>query len=215
MKGNNHCSLFTFSLFTFALPYNGDNAVVGEFDDVGGGGGGALIAAGEADIVNGVLNLGGNVAEGLWGGLAADVGTGADDGAMHVLAEEHGENLAGKSYAYAAVVGEEVGGETAAVVVDDGEGRVGAVDELPRNVGDVLHMLFEASLGINEADEGLGVHALLYLIDAAHGFGIAGVAAEAPDGIGGVEDDSSFFHYAHGFAYIVEIGAKTLPQPLP
>ncbi len=161
-----------------------------EFDDGGGGGGGAVVAAVVHDIIDGVAYFGGDFAVVAGRGGAAEVGGGGDEGAVKGVEEGGGEGFAGDADAYGSVVRDEGRGEAAGVGVDDGGGFVGNVDEVEGDVGDV-GVGGDFTGVVKEDEHGFAVVAAFEGVDAADGVFVGGVAADAPDGVGGVEDDTA------------------------
>ena len=155
-----------------------------------------LLTASPAHIVDGLEDARVDVGVVLGGRLAADVGRGRDDGLLETEAKLFGERLAGDADANGTVVGNKVGGEVYGSVEDEGGGLLrGAVDELPGYLRHVAHVALQTGIAVDEADERLRVVALLDLIHSLHGLGIGGIAADAPHGVGGIEDHPTLPHY--------------------
>ena len=159
---------------------------------------GGVALAGEADVVHGLLDLVGDVGEGLWRGLAADVGRGADDGLLEAVAELVGEHLGGDAQPHTAVLCQEVGGEAGDAVEDDGRGAGGEVEDVPGHIGHVADVALQASRAVHETDEGLAVLASFDLKDLLYRLGVGGVATDAPDGVGGIENGASLLQHLDG-----------------
>ena len=170
------------------LVAEGKEGAVGlEADDAAGGCGWVVErgVVGKA-AVYALLQCRVDVGIGGGGGVAGEVGGGTDEGAAEVVEQLLAEGELGNAHAYGAVGGGEVvgdgdrehrGGQ------DDGGGAqaVEQLEGLGRDVG-------REHLFGGEDEHGLAVVALLDGVDAFHGIGIGGVAADAPDGVGGVEE---------------------------
>lgn len=165
-----------------------DGAVVEELDDAAAACGcvveGGVVGEGAVDAESQSLF---DVGVGGWGGVAGEVGGGADDG----FAEFHQEGLAEvhlwHADAHGAVVCGEVGGYLDKEHVggeDDGGGTVAAEQE----VGGLVGQGGGEHGGGGEDEHGFAVVAFFDGVDAFDGLGVGGVAAYAPDGVGGVEE---------------------------
>ena len=75
--------------------------------------------------------------------------------------------------------------------VNDGQGALGEVDEIPGDVGDGVDVGADARDAVDEGEHGLVVGALLEGVDAADGLVGGGVAADAPDRVGGVKNEAA------------------------
>ena len=64
-------------------------------------------------------------------------------------------------------------------------------------------MVGNHGIGVGQQDEGFRVAALFYLVDALNGLFVGCVAAQSPNGVGGVDYDSTFSEGLHG---LVEVG---------
>ena len=118
--------------------------------------------------------------------MAGEVGGGADEGAAERVEQLLAEGELGQAHADGAVGGGEVGSYGGVQHLDgqDDGGGAGAVEQLECFGGRVGR---EHLCG-GEDEHRLAVVALLDGIDAFYGVGIGGVAADAPDGVGGVEE---------------------------
>ena len=119
--------------------------------------------------------------------MAGEVGGGADEGGAERVEQLLAEGELWNAHAYGAVGGGEVVGDgdgEHSGGQDDG-GGAGAVEQQLEGLGGCARR--EHLFG-GENEHGLAVVALLDGVDAFHGVGIGGVAADAPDGVGGVEE---------------------------
>lgn len=164
---------------------------------------GSVALAGEADVIDGILNLVGDVGEGLGRGLTADVGRGGDDSLLEAVAELLRERLGGDAESYTTVLCQEIGSEIDSLVENDCSGLGSKVDDVPRHIGDVADIALQASRTIDQADEGFAVLALFDFKDLLDGLGVGGIAANAPDGVGGVQNGAALSQHFDGRADIL------------
>lgn len=179
-----------------------------ELDDGGGLMGLVLLAPREANVVGLLEDEGVDVAVVLGCGLPADVGGGGHDGLLEAVAELAREGFLGDAYADAAVGGNEVGGQVHGSVEHQRGGLDDAVDELPGHVGHLAHVALQAGVAVDEADECLGVVALLDAVHFGYGLGVGGIAAYAPHGVGGIEDDAALAQHLYGVLNILFLGHR-------
>ena len=170
------------------LVAEGKEGAVGlEADDAAGGCGWVVErgVVGKA-AVYALLQCRVDVGIGGGGGMAGEVGGGTDEGAAEVVEQLLAEGELGYAHTDGAVGGGEVVGD------GDGEHRGGqddsggslAVEQLEglgRDVGREHRLT-------GKDEHGLAVVALFDGVEAFHGVGISGIAAYAPDGVGGVEE---------------------------
>ena len=171
------------------LVAEGKEGAVGlEADDAAGGCGWVVErgVVGKA-AVYALLQCRVDVGIGGGGGMAGEVGGGADEGAAEVVEQLLAEGELGNAHAYGAVGGGEVVGD------GDGEHRGGQDDSggplaVEQQLEDLGGCTGREHLFGGEDEHGRAVVALLDGVDAFHGIGIGGIAADAPDGVGGVEE---------------------------
>ena len=173
------------------LVAEGKEGAVGlEADDAAGGCGWVVErgVVGKA-AVYALLQCRVDVGIGGGGGVAGEVGGGTDEGAAEVVEQLLAEGELGNAHAYGAVGGREVVGERYGEHIN-GENDSGgslAVEQLEglgRDVGREHRLT-------GKDEHGLAVVALFDGVEAFHGIGIGGIAAYAPDGVGGVEEGES------------------------
>ena len=100
--------------------------------------------------------------------------------------------LVGHTDAHTSVVGNQVFGQIACSVVDDGQRLCGQLYQVPGHRGDILHIEIEFGRRVDEHQHGFTVHALLYFIHPLYGFGVGGIASYSPNGVGGIEYHTAF-----------------------
>lgn len=118
---------------------------------------GGVALAREADVIDSLPDLFGDIGKGLGRRLAAYVRRGADDGLLEPVAELLREDLGSDAQPHTAVLCQEVGSQAGSAIEDDGGRTRGEVDDVPGNIRHVADVALQASRAVNEADERLGV----------------------------------------------------------
>ena len=172
------------------------------FDDAAGLVGLVLLAACPTDVVYCFEDVGGDVTVVLGSRLTTDVRAGADDRFLETVAELTRELLAGDAHSDAAVFGDEVWGEVHGIVEDHRCRLRGQFHHVPCHLRHVAHIPLQTCVAVNEADECLRVVALLNLVNTCHCLRVGGVAADAPDSIGRVENHATSAHHLYCFLNI-------------
>ena len=150
-----------------------------------------LLTAREAHVVHAVEQLLADVAIVLRGRLATDVGARGDEGFLETIAQLVRERLLRDAQGYRTIGGYEVWREIHRSVEDDGGWFHGQVEQVPCHRRHVADVALEARVAVDKADEGLGVVTVLNLVNFCHGFGVGGVAADAPNRVGGVKNHAA------------------------
>ena len=120
-----------------------------------------LLPTREADVVNGIDNVLTDVAIVLWGGLSADIGTGAHNGLLKAVAQLMRERLACDAKGDAPVFGNKVRSQVHRLVEDDG-GRLGRqLHDVPCHVGHVPDVTLQTRIAVNQTNQRFRVIALL------------------------------------------------------
>ena len=89
--------------------------------------------------------------------------------------------------------------------IDDGHRLVIHLDKLHGHLGNLLHIAAYHVHVRGEKDKRFAVLALLDCIYLGYRLGICGIAADAPYGVGRVEDDAAVSEYVQYFVHIKEI----------
>lgn len=167
------------------------SSVDAQFDNLAGFALTLVVLARAHDVVNALLDFFGDFVEASRRGLAADVGTGADNGALVAVTELVADVLASHAETDTAVPGNEAGSEVDGTVEDEGEGLLGKLDEVPGNVGHLTQVALHPVRAVHQADHRLAVLAPLQLENPSYSLLVGSIATDAPDGVCGVEDESA------------------------
>ena len=121
------------------------------------------------------------------------------------------------AYAHGPVFCDHVGGEVLGSRIDDGHGRVVHLHEVDCHRGDFTHIFRDHVEVRGQHYQGLCPRPVLYCENFLHGLFVAGVAAYAPDRVGGVEYDSAVAQHGHGLVdYLPDVHHKlSLSNNLP
>ncbi len=137
------------------------------------------------------------------GGLGGDIGGGRDDGFPESFYQVFTECLPDETDGDGIVGGGEVIGETDGAFVDHGGGFFCRRDKI-ENTGIGLTGIFQDIAGVGDQDDqGFRFGASFQCVDLFHGVGVGGVAADAPNGIGGIADQASGPQYRETTFYVL------------
>lgn len=167
---------------------DGDRVVGVEAEDAAGGDGwvveGRMVGEAEVDAL-----LQGGVDVGIGGGgrVTREIGGGADEGAAELVKQLLAEEKLGDAYADGAVGGWKVirYGDCKHIDGQNDGSRPRAVEEQLADLGWDMrckHLL------VDKDKHGLAMVALFDGVDAFYGVGVGCIAADTPDGIGGIEE---------------------------
>ena len=103
---------------------------------------------------------------------------------------------------HAAVLGNERRCQVDSAVEDERERTLGKLDEVPCHIRHLAHIALQTVGRVHEAEHRLGFGPLLESEDAAHGFLVGGIAADAPNCVGGVENEAAPTERLNGLSNI-------------
>lgn len=166
-------------------------AVFIPFYDGGGLGGCFVVLPVLYGVVDALFDLIRYFFEGGGGWLSGDVGRGGYDGFSEAFEQVAAERLLYEADGDGAVFVDEVGGEADGVFVDDGGGFSGGLEVVEHakvGAGNILE--YVAFVG-QQDDHAFTWGSLFNGVYLFNGLGVGGVAADTPDGIGGIEDGAA------------------------
>ena len=146
-------------------------------------------------VIDGLFYFVGYFGKILWRGLPADVGRGRYNRFVESLAQAARKLFVGYAYADAAVVGNQVFSQVFCAGIDDCQWLFAHLYQVEGDVWNFVDAALQFGGAVDEYEHGFRVGALFDVENAAYGCLVGGVAADSPNGVGGVEYDAAAAQY--------------------
>ncbi len=124
-------------------------------------------------------------------GFAADVSRSGNDGFAEAFDEVAAEVFVDESDPNRAVGADEVGGQADGAFIDDGSGLRHGLQKIENVWVGLTGVLEDIAWVGHQDDEAFGFGPLFQRIYFTDGFRVGGIAADAPDGIGRIQDEAA------------------------